>query len=185
MQKGRAIASARAAINCPFDILADMLMLEPKGDWHLWLDPEGNRLRIFKNRAVQVYQAAEQAIETKDIFRKARPELIVKHSYWLVLYSGKGKDILIFLGNDGKLRSCYFEGGIWKNNISPLLLGINTLRYIVNGYLETNPRLIKPVNISYPKDFEIEEAWASGIPIEENNLKERVRCLLKNQDSTE
>ena len=185
MNKSRAIASARAAINCPFDILSDMLILEPKGDWHLWLDPEGNRLRIFKNRAVQVYPAAIQATKTKDIFRKARPELIKKHSYWVMPIYGKGKNILTFLGNDGKLRSCYFEGNIWKSNISPLLLGINTLRYIVNGYLETNPRLIKLTNISYPKDFEIEEAWASGIPIEDTNLKERVRCLLKNQDSTE
>jgi hypothetical protein len=185
MQKDRAIASARAAINCPFDILADMLMLEPKGDWHFWLDSEGNRLRIFKNRAVQVYPALVPATKTKDIFRKARPALIGKNSYWFILYSAKEKDIITFLGNDGKLRSCYFEGGIWKNNISPLLLGINTLRYIVNGYLETNTRLIKPTNISYPKDFEIEEAWVSGIPIEEKNLKERVRCLLKNQDSTE
>ena len=186
MNKRRAIASARAAINFPFDILVDMLMLEPKGDWHLWLDPEGNRMRIFKNKAVKVYPAAAEGAKTRDVFRKANPKLIEKHSYWVMLISGKGKNILILLGNDGKLRSCYFENNIWKCNISPLLLGINTLRYIANGYLETEPRLIKLTNISYPKGFEIEEAWAAGLPIEDSeiNLKSPLRGFVS-QDRKE
>jgi len=186
MQKDRIIASARAFLNCPFDILVDMIGLEPKEDWHLWLDPEGNRLRIFKSRAVQVYPAQVQATKTKDVFRKARPELIEHHSYWGILISGYNKNILILLGNDGKIRSSYFKDNIWTENISPLLLGFGILRYIASGYLESSVRIIKTLDITYPKEFEIEEALAFGIPIEDNNnLKERIRCLLKNQDSME
>jgi hypothetical protein len=191
MNKGRLIASARAALNCPFDLLVDMLSLEPKEDWHLWLDPEGNRLRIFKNRAARVYPSLTAATKTRDIFRKARPELIERNSYWGVLIDGQNKNILILLGNDGKLRSCYFEDNIWKENISPLLLGFNILRYIASGYLESNVRTIKLLNIAYPRDFKIEEGWAFGLPIEDynarqdDNLKERIRCLLKNQDLME
>jgi hypothetical protein len=181
MNKKRAMASARAATNCPFDILAGMLMLEPKEDWHLWFDPEGNRLRIFENRAVKIYPAAIPLSKTKDVFRKARPELIEKYSYWAMPILGKNKNILILLGNDGKLRSCYFEDNIWKGNISPLLLGINILRYVSNGYLETESRPIKLTNISYPKDFEIEEAWASGLPIEEPNLQRQLDAILNRQ----
>jgi hypothetical protein len=185
MQKDRAIASARAFLNCPFDILVDMIGLEPKEDWYLWLDQEGNRLRIFKSRAVRVYPSPVPATKTKDVFRKARPGLIEHHSYWGMLLSGDNKNILILLGNDGKIRSSSFKDNIWIENINPLLLGFGILRYIASGYLESSVRTIKTLNITYPKDFEIEEAWAFGIPIEDNNLKERVRCLLKNQDSTD
>jgi hypothetical protein len=184
MKRERAIASARAALNCPFDLLVDMLSLEPETDWHGWLDSEGNRLRILKNGTVKVYPATTPATKTKDVFRKAHPALIERHSYWGMLLSGKD-NILILLGNDGKIRSSYFENNIWVRNISPLLLGFGILRYISSGYLETNPRTIKLLKVSYPHDFGIEEAWAFGIPIEQTNLKERVRCLLKNQDSTE
>lgn len=185
MQKDRAVASARAALNCPFDLLVDMLSLETKGDWHLWLDPEGNRLRIFKNRAVQVYPAAAATANTRDIFRKSRPELIERHSYWGVLVDGQNKNILILLGNDGKIRASLFKDDIWLENISPLLLGFGILRYISSGYLESGVRTIKSLNISYPKEFGIENAWAFGFPIEDDNIKDRVRCLLKNQDLME
>jgi len=184
MKKDRATASARAALNCPFGLLVDMLSLEPEADWHIWRDPEGNRLRILKNGAVKVYPATTQATKTKDVFRKAHPALIERYSYWGMLISGQD-NILILLGNDGKIRSSYFNNSIWVENISPLLLGFGILRYIASGYLETNPRTIKCLKVSYPHDFWIEEAWAFGIPIEETNIKERVRCLLKNQDSME
>lgn len=185
MQKTKLAASARAFLNCPFDLLVDMLSLEPKEDWHLWLDPEGNRLRISKNRAVQVYPTTAQAQKTKDVFRKAPPQLIEHHSYWGALIAGNTQNILILLGNDGKLRSCHFKDNIWVENTCPLLLGFGILRYIISGYLEPGVRVIKSLNISYPNEFGIENAWAFGLPIEDNNIKERVRCLLKIQDSTE
>lgn len=177
MKHERAKASARAALNCPFDLLVEMLDLEPEGDWHVWKDSEGNRLRILKSGTGTVYPATVPAMKTKDIFRKANPKLIERNSYWGMLLSGK-HNILIFLGNDGKIRSCYFENNIWVKNISPLLLGFGILRYILSGYLETNSRTIKLLKVSYPHDFGIEEAWAFGIPIEDTNLKERVRLLI-------
>lgn len=187
MKQARASASARAFLNCPFDLLVDMLSLEPKDDWHLWLDPEGNRLRLLKSRAVIAYPAATKVQRTKDIFRKAHPSLIVRHSYWGVLISGQTHQILLLLGNDGKLRCSYFKDGIWIENISPVLLGFDILRYIVSGYLEPKSRIIKSPNIKYVKNLGIEESWAFGLPIEDDiNLKERVdRCLQKTQNSME
>ena len=179
------MVSARAFLNCPFDLLADMLDLQTKEDWHIWQDPEGNRLRIFKNRAVQIYPALTQAAKTKDVFRKARPELIEHHSYWGALLAGNTQNIIMLLGNDGKIRASYFKNNVWIENISPLLLGFGILRYIASGYLESGVSKIKLSNITCPKEFEIEEAWSFGIPIEDSNLKERIECLLKNQDSME
>jgi hypothetical protein len=185
MRKDRLMASARAALNCPFDLLVDMLGLEPVEDWHVWIDSEGNRLRILKNGAVKVYPATTISTKTIDVFRKANPALIERHSYWGMLLSGQN-NILILLGNDGKIRASYFEKHIWVRNISPLLLGFGILRYISSGYLETNPRAIKLLKVSYPNDFVIEEAWAFGIPIEDDdNLKGNIKCLLKNQDLME
>ena len=185
MQKKRAIASARAFLGIPFDLLAEIAALDPIEDWHLWTDPEGNRLRIAKNKSVQVYPARHESRTTKDVFRKAEPALIAKHSYWVLALFGKDETLLNFLGNDGLLRTCYFEERIWQYNMSSVLLGFKALRYVGSGYIETRSRQItSPLKIKYPKGFEIEEAWASGYPTTDSNLQERIRCHLKNQDST-
>jgi hypothetical protein len=182
MKKSQALASARAFLHFPFDILVDMLSLEPHEDWHGWQDSDGNRLRILKNGRVNVYPSKQATNKTTDVFRKAKPELIARHSYWGMLLSGKD-NILIFLGNDGRVRCSYFKNNIWYKNLSPLLLGFDIIRYIVYGYLETNTVQIKPPKISYPHDIGIEEAWAFGFPIENNQtIKEHIRCLLKNLD---
>jgi hypothetical protein len=182
MQKNRAVASARAFLNCPFDIIVDMLSLHPKDDWHLWLDPEGNRLRILKTKNVKVYPAVEKIPQTKDVFRKANPELIIKNSYWGTLIIGQNKKILILLGNDGKLRCSYFVDNIWIENICPLLLGFDILRYIASGYLESNTREIKQLKITYPHDFEIEDAWAFGLPVEDTNIHNHLDTMLINRN---
>ncbi|MCK9567862.1 hypothetical protein M0R72_02780 [Candidatus Pacearchaeota archaeon] len=183
MRQERLIASARAALNCPFDLLVDMLGLEPVEDWHVWRDFDGNRLRLLKNGVVKVYPATAISTKTTDVFRKANPALIERHSYWGMLLSGQN-NILILLGNDGKIRSSYFENNIWVRNISPLLLGFGILRYISSGYLETNLRTIKFLKVSYPNDFIIEEAWAFGLPIEQANIKERVDILIAKYTGT-
>lgn len=185
MHRDRLIASARALLDCPFDVIADMLYLEPVSDWYNWIDPEGNRLKILKNNRVKVNLPKIKTNKTRDIFRKARPELIKKYSYWGMLLIDKNKNILILLGNDGKLRSSYFENNIWIENISPLLLGFDIIKYVASGYLDSMVRSVKLVEITYPKDFGIEEAFAFGIPIENNKLKEKIACLLKTRNSME
>lgn len=180
MHKKRAIASARAFLGMPFEVLAEIAVLTPKGDWHLWEDPEGNRLRIAKNKAVQVYPAKTSS-STKDIFRKALPELIAKNSYWVLALFGNDKSLLSFLGNDGVLRCCYFESGIWQCNINSVLLGFRVLRYVCSGYIENKSREISSLRIKYPKSFEIEEAWGSGYPTSDSKLQERM-CHLINQE---
>jgi hypothetical protein len=180
-KKKRAIASARAFLGMPFDVLAEIAVLNPKDDWHQWEDPEGNRLRIAKNKAVQVYPA-KQTTSTKDIFRKAQPALIAKHSYWALALFGHNKTLLNFLGNDGVLRCCYFEQNVWQYNMSAVLLGFKPLRYICSGYIENKARRITSLKIRYPRSFEIEEAWGSGYPTSDSKLQERM-CHLINQES--
>ncbi len=178
MQQNRAVVSARAFLNCPFDIIVDMLSLTHKDDWHLWLDPEGNRLRIFKNKKVQVYPAVTPITKTKDVFRKANPELIKRNSYWGALIKEQNKNILILLGNDGKLRCSYFQDNTWIENICPLLLGFDILRYVASEYLDTSTRIIKQLKIIYPHDFVIEEAWSFGLPIEDTNIQKDLDVLV-------
>jgi hypothetical protein len=191
MHRTRAIASARAFLGTPqFEILADIVGLEPTGDWHVWEDAEGNRLRIAKNKSVQVYAQSPKAESevTKDVFRKARPELIAKHSYWVLSLFGNNQGcqqtVLAFLGNNGNLRCCVFIDKVWQMNISPVLLGFQTLSHISLGYIDNESRIIKSLNVTYPKGFGIEEAWASGFPTTDSNLQERIQCHLTNQELT-
>lgn len=186
MQKNRAIASARAFLNSSrFELIVDILGLQPKGDWTQWEDSEGNRLKISKNKAVHIYPSSGEAETTKDVYRKARPSTIAEHSYWVLAAFGQKETILTFLGNDGVLRCSYFENNIWKYNISPVLLGFQALDFIASGYIDTDPRKIRSLRITYPKGFEIEEVWATGYPTNDTTLQERIQCHLTNQSLAE
>jgi hypothetical protein len=180
MKKDQLIASARAVLNCPFELLVSMLGLDPIGDWHTWQDTEGNQLRILKNGKVKIRPSPIFIQKTKDVFRKAKPSLIAKHSYWGMLLSGKD-NIIIFLGNDGKIRSSYFENNIWLKNISPLLLGFDILRYIVFEYLDSDFRMIDSIRMSY--NLKVEKAYAFGIPIEDIHLQERIKVMIGQIDA--
>lgn len=182
MQKKRAIASAQAFLGAHFDLIVEIVGLDPKRDWNIWEDSEGNQLRIAKNKAVHVLPAKNEPISTLDVFRKSPPSLIAKHSYWSLSLFGDNKTMLCFLGNDGTVRCCYFENNIWKYNMSPVLLGYKALRYVVSGYIETDARKLRLLNLSYPKGFNIEEAWASGYPTTDNKLQERIECHLTSQE---
>jgi hypothetical protein len=145
------------------------------------MDADGNRLRIAKNKSVLVYPAKKEPSVTKDIFRKAPPALIAKNSYWILALFGKNHSLLSFLGNDGNLRSCYFEDEVWQYNMSSTLLGYRALRYVSSGYIETYcRRIITSLKVKYPKGFEIEEAWASGYPSSNDKFQERIQCHLTN-----
>lgn len=191
MHRSRAIASARAFLGAPrFELLVDITGIEPKGDWRLWVDAEGNRLRIAKNKSIQVYAQSPkvESLVTKDVFRKARPELIANHSYWVLSLfgncDGHEQTVMAFLGDDGNLRCCVFVDKVWQRNIAPLLLGFQALSCVSSGYIENDSRIIKSLKVTYPKGFDIEEAWASGFPTTDTNLQERIQCHLTNQDST-
>lgn len=187
MQKKRAIASARAFLNAPrFDVVVEILKINPKGDWTQWQDFEGNTLKISKNKAVHVYPSKHDLEVTKDVYRKARPDSIAKNSYWVLAMFGKTQSILSFLGNDGTLRCCYFENNIWKCNIAPVLLGYQVLNYIASGYIEIESRKIAIPKIGYSRNFDIEEVWASGYPVTDTNLQEKIQChLMTNQSLPE
>jgi hypothetical protein len=187
MQKKRAIASARAFLNAPrFDLIVEILKLNPEEDWTKWQDIEGNQLKISKNKAIHVYHSKQESEYTNDVYRKAKPVNIAKHSYWVLALFGSTQSILSFIGNDGTLRCCYFENNIWKCNLPPIMLGYQILGYIASGYIETESRKIAIPIIGYPKRFKIEEAWASGYPVADTNLKERIQChLMTNQSLPE
>lgn len=181
MQKKRAIVSAEAALNFPFGLLVDIVGLDPIDGWNLWRDSEGNLLRITKSKAVQVFPAKKEPKITKDVFRKAQPELIARYSYWVLSLFGNNESILCFLGNDGLLRVSYFKNSIWQYNVPSVLLGYQALRYVISGYIDIDPRKISSLKVSYLKDFRIEEAWASGYPTSDKDLRERIECHLINQ----
>jgi hypothetical protein len=186
MQKKRAIASARAFLNLPsFDLIVSILDLQPKGSWDQWEDAEGNYLKISKNKSIRVFLPKKDTLTTRDIYRKAHPRMIAKHSYWILALFGKNQSIISFLGNDGILRCCYFENNIWKYNISPLLLGFDILKCVISEYLELDSRKLQLVSVKHPKSFKIEEVWASGIPANDFSLQERIECHLINQNLVE
>src|SRR5690606_41718125 len=80
-------------------------------------------------------------------------------------------------GNDGILRCCLFDNNQWIENLSSVLLGFKTLKVIASGYIDSEPRRMPQMNITYPKSFEIEEAWASGYPSNDSQLQEKIQCL--------
>lgn len=163
LTRNQAIASANVFIpSLNLDTIIRILNLKHENDWMKWFDDEGNLLRIKKNKTVQIFNIGNLSDTTTDIFIKAPPELISKHSYWLFQVVGKCKCISSFLGNDGRLRSCYFENGKWKNNIQPLLLGIDSLASISKNYLETEYQEIEGVDIKFINDFEVEKVFCSG-----------------------
>lgn len=186
MQKKRAIASARSFLNDPkFEFLVDIVDLEPRNGWTSWYDFEENYMKILKNKSIHVYPSKNKSNKTNDVFRKSNANIISKHSYWVMAMFCKSKSLLNFLGNDGRLRVCYFEDNIWKYNISPLLLGFRTLKVIVSGYIEEEARMINSIKIRYIKDLEIEEVWCSGYPSNNKKLQEKIGCHLTSQSLVE
>ena len=174
------IASARAFLELPhFDTIVSICGLESKNDWHIWNDIEGNTINITKCKKIKITLNKCPVNCTKDVFRVARPSNIAKHSYWMLSLFGKSsKTYLCFLGNDGKLRVCYFEENKWKNNIVPLELGFQVLDFIGTGYIDIEPRMLTSLNshtkLSFSEVFVIEEAWACGLPIEDTFLKQKL-----------
>lgn len=184
MQKKRAIASARAFLeDANFDVIVQILRLNPLEDWTQWVDIEGNCLTISKNKVIYIYPSKENIQVTNDVYRKTNAITIANHSYWMLAMFGQDKSILSFLGNDGMLRCCYFENDIWKCNIQPLLLGYQILSYVASEYINTETRKIQIPKISYPNNFDIEEAWMSGYPCIDFQLlseksQDRLQCHL-------
>jgi len=184
MRNNRAVASARAFLSdLLFEIVVCLTGIVSKKDWMYWEDTDGNSLRIAKNKSIKIIKNGLDKSCTHDIFRKAKPGLIAKNSYWALVSFGKEKSIFSFVGNDGMLRCCYFESQVWVGNQSPLLLGYNVLRYIASGYLENTPR--KVLNIRYQEDFGVEETWALGLPSTNKKLRDKIQCHLTNQDFLE
>lgn len=178
MKRTSAIASAKVLTKEPrFQVIADILEISPKETWRVWEDDEKNLLKISKNGAVQVYPSKDP-VSTKDVFKKAHPRMIAKHSYWVMVLSSKNKYVLIFLGEDGFLRCSIFEDNKWVENQSPVLLGFKLLKVIASGYIDSEPRRIQGMKITYPKCFEIEDAWVSGFPSRDSHLQEKIHCLI-------
>lgn len=186
MNRKQAIASARAYLSNPrFDSFADMTGIHPQGDWKHWKDSEGNLLRLTKTHTALVYAARTPIERTADLYRKAHPKLIAKHSYWVMALLGKDMSVLSFLGRDGLARVCVFKDEKWKENICPLLIGYIACQYICSGYLDSDVRKIECKRVVYPRELEIEESWVSGYPVNEKTLQEKIECLLTSQDLME
>lgn len=162
LTRQKAIASARAFVDDRIENIINILSLNYIGDWTKWVDAEGNSLKLKKNGGIIITKSNHPVQKTNDIFFKARPDLIAKHSYWAFVINCGENRIVNFLGNDGILRSCYYENGNWVKNFSPLLLGINNLWVVVNNYLDSECKEIKGVKLPNHKEFVVENCFVTG-----------------------
>lgn len=162
LTRQKAIASARAFVDYRVEIIINILNLNYIEDWTRWVDAEGNSLKLKKNGNIKITKSNHPVQKTNDIFFKARPGLIARHSYWAFVINGDGNRIVNFLGNDGVLRSCYYEGGNWVRNFSPLLLGIDNLWVVENNYLNSDKKKIKGVKLPNHKEFVVESCFVTG-----------------------
>lgn len=173
IKQHQAIASARAYLtDAKFDNIVSMLNLECIGDWHHWKDSDDNILTITKKRSAIIYPAKERSFSTKDLFRKASPETIAKHSYWVIYIERQDKKTLSFLGNDGILRSSLFENN-WICNFSSMLLGFQILKYISNYYLEDECIEVKQI-----KQPDIKQIWGTPFPSNNERIQEKICHLI-------
>jgi hypothetical protein len=163
LTKQNSIASARAFAGDRVEVLINILQLNPIDEWTKWTDAEGNTLKLCKNKGVLITPTKYPIQKTSDIFMLANPEFIEEHSYWKFVINGNDKKVVSFLGNDGVLRSCFYDCEVWKNNFSPLLLGIDNLWKVVDKYLDSDYKKIKGVKLPFHKDFVVENAFVCGI----------------------
>ena len=152
-QTAKALASARVFLKYDktFESIIQMCSLTPKNnDWRIWEDEAGNFLRLHKNGSCHIYPSNNLKIHTKDIYRKSRAWQIANISYWALLAFEAGHTDcanIWFLGNDNKLRVCYFQNGKHMSNSLPLTSKIQTLRLIAE---RKHIKSLKPVdNMNY------------------------------------
>ena len=162
LTRQKAIASARSFAGDGIEVIINILQLNYIDDWTKWTDAEGNSLKLKKNGNIKITKSNNPVQKTNDIFIKARPDLIAKHSYWAFVINGGGNRIINFLGNDGVLRSCYYENDNWIKNFSPLLLGIDNLCVVVNNYLDSEHKEIKGIKLPHHKEFVVESCFVTG-----------------------
>src|SRR5690606_13925175 len=136
---------------------------------------ESNILRITQNGWVKIYQG-KNPTTTRDVFRKANPNIIAKHSYWVLYLYSPEQIIIAFLGNDGLLRCSLFKDNKWVGNQCPIFLGFKILKIIASGYIDPEVKKIVKTNVM-SKNLQIEEAWSSGYPISDSKLQEKLHCL--------
>lgn len=181
MNKNRFIASAKAFLpKSNFPAIVTLLDINPEKDWKHWRDIEGNQLIIRKNKGVVTYISGKNSYQTNDIFRKALPLLISQNSYWVLAMFGDEITILNFVGNDGLLRSCYFEKNEWKYNFKSIFFGFNVIEYVAQEYLEEECKKVK-----LKTNFEINEMWSTAFPSENSYIQEKIQWLVTNQNLKE
>lgn len=156
-------ASARVFLEYDgFNFIIDSCLLKPKNNWMTWVDEDDNKLRITKYKNVLIYPSKKSPNTTKDIYKKSLPSHIAKHSEKVMLVFGHKKEVLLFWGKDNLLRVSLFENKIWKNNISPLLLGFKFLTkveeifYNKKTYIEKF-KLFKMMGYSHFQKFPVDD----------------------------
>ena len=172
------IASARVIVP-EFSNIQSMCDLSPTDGWKKWKDDQGNILTISKNNSVRIFKSNKETHTTRDILAKAEPNRISRFSYYLVAMFEKDRVLLVFMGNDGILRTCEFEKDIWLRNHKPLLLGLECLKQISNDFqLDGSSRWKVKLPIKQ-LEFEPDEVWSTSYPEGiGNELQRRIAHLL-------
>jgi hypothetical protein len=173
-KQDRLIASARAASGEDVEIIIRICGLNParKGDWTVWIDEAGNRLRIRTDRMARIYPAKHpnKTLTTRDLYLKAPPRQIAKYSRWgLILHGRGGKSLGFLLGADDRLRLVYFEQGSWVGNRYPLEAGLRVLRVIAASCGYRNGKKQEARICDLPEtiarfDFQLSNAFVVSLP---------------------
>lgn len=144
-----------------------------------WFDEFGNSLKLVKNKKIQIIYndlgLDRSRITNTDLYYGLTPDRTAKMSKLVHILTGKDDDLyrdcfsLTFLGIDNHLRS-YLCLQDEQYPVSPLLLGLKTLRFIakhsdIKYYLSANKE-----NCTLP--CVSAKAWLSYLPVSSSFLSE-------------
>lgn len=147
MKKSLASAKAFLPFDDTFEYIVKLCRLRPNpSDWTVWFDDDGNKLKICKNKSLQIYpRKIKRTIISTDLFYQSRPGHIVQHSEWFAAIKGVDDSqnkvgYVWFIGHDKRMRAAYFVSTSdnnqleWVHNYPPLLSGIKPIRNLINLY---------------------------------------------------
>lgn len=185
MNYNKALVNVKAFTNNDSNIekIINICKLEPIcGSWQVWTDNYGYNLIIRKNICVR--KSKNQEFKTKDIFLKASIDRLSNESKWVIIIFMKDKNgyscLMGLLSKDDRFRVAHYSNNEWQENVSPLSLGIRTLKLIVSNLNVEDYKVLtslRYINIPYEGSFN--KAWL-GIWPPSNNMK--LDILLTNKE---
>lgn len=171
----KAIVNARSFVKNAdeFESIVGLCALRPQKNWKCWYDDSKNILKIHKNTSMHIYPAKGSVHSTTDIYYKSRPKQIANNSNWMLLSTGTDdfnneSSLVWFIGNDNRLRVCFFVEECWVENHLPLLSGVPVLKIIAK---EKNIVELRKVKIPSVLNLKTNESFAAQWPLDNKQMK--------------